>query len=163
MEPDGTENDGVLADALKSIDALVDEAVQVYELNKEKTNVVDDLYNSLKVITNFLGFAVDLHPNLLNLTPETRAVLTPSLDILIIKPNFKTEQKKFYQLSLDEASKIMQFAIPTLISMTKTNRIQIHKKITLLRGATKKLKRVSNANNESIVTDSSMPVERIES
>ena len=93
MAVEGNVNEGDLAAAVKAMEELVDEAVQVYEIDKEKTNVIDDLYNSLKVITSYLGFSIDLHPSILNLPEHTRAMLTPSLDILIIKPNFKSEQK----------------------------------------------------------------------
>jgi hypothetical protein len=107
MSSDSNVQDDSLAEAIKSMEDLVNEAIQVYEIDKEKTNIIDDLYNSLKIITSFLGFSVDLHPGLLNLTPESRAILTPSLDVLIIKPNFKCEQKRFDQLTLEETTNIL--------------------------------------------------------
>ncbi|MGI0010304.1 MAG: hypothetical protein ACREAE_02765, partial [Nitrosopumilaceae archaeon] len=87
---------------LKYLDALVDEALQVYELDNEKTNIVDELYHSLKVITGFLGFSIDLSPDLLNLSANTRAILTASLDILIIQPNGKSEQKKLNEFPFEK-------------------------------------------------------------
>ena len=162
MESRGASNDEALSEAVKSIEVLVDEAIQVYELNKEKTNVLDELYNSLKIITSYLGFTVDLPSNLLSITEQSRAVLTPALDIIIIKPNFKTEQKTFYQLSLDDASKIIQFAVPTLINMTREDRMQTDKKISSLRSVTQKLKQVPNSRiAQEIANDMSMPVEGI--
>src|SRR5579863_5733540 len=115
-------SDDNLAAAVKAMEDLVDEAVQVYELDKEKINVIDDLYNSLKVITTFLSFSVDLHPQLLDLPEDFRIVLTPNLDLLIIKPNFKSETKRFDQLNLDETSNVLKYAIPAIISMTRTDR-----------------------------------------
>ena len=47
-------------EVLKNTDMLVDESVQIYELESEKGHVIDELYNSLKIITEFLGFSVDL-------------------------------------------------------------------------------------------------------
>ena len=91
----GNTKEDNLAAAVKAMEELVEEAVQVYELDKEESIVIDDLYNSLKIITSFLGFSVDLHPSLLDLPESTRAVLTPSLDILIVKPNFKSETKRW--------------------------------------------------------------------
>jgi hypothetical protein len=38
-------SDDNLTAAVKAMEDLVDEAVQVYELDKEKTNVIDDLVN----------------------------------------------------------------------------------------------------------------------
>jgi len=162
MASEGNVNEDSLASAVKAMEDLVDEAVQVYELDKEKTNVIDDLYNSLKIITSYLGFSVDLHPNLLSLPEHTRAVLTPSLDILIIKPNFKSEQKRFDQLTLDETSNVLRYAIPTMINMARSDRLIKNKKIAFLKEGTKKLKRLPSSSAEDmIVTDTSVHVEKV--
>ena len=47
-------------EALKTTDLLVDESVQIYELDSEKKNVVDELYNGLRTVTEYLGFSVEL-------------------------------------------------------------------------------------------------------
>ena len=109
MSSNDTDIDDDLVEVIKTMETLIDEAVQVYELDKEKVNVIDDVYNSLKVITSFLGFSVDLYPELLNLPPGSRAVLTPSLDIVIIKPNFKSETKRLDQFSLEEITNILRY------------------------------------------------------
>jgi hypothetical protein len=161
MASENSVNEDSLAAAVKAMEDLVDEAVQVYEIDKEKTNVIDDLYNSLKIITSYLGFSIDLHSGLLNLSEPTRAILTPSLDILIIKPNFKSEQKRFDQLTLDETTNVLRYAIPTIISMARSDRIIKSKKISFLREGTKKLKRLPSSNAEDmIVTDTSVQVEK---
>ncbi|MGI0027288.1 MAG: hypothetical protein ACREAD_05550 [Nitrosopumilaceae archaeon] len=163
MTLEGNVNEDSLAAAVKAMEDLVDEAVQVFELDKEKTNVIDDLYNSLKIITSYLGFSVDLHPGLLGLSEHTRAVLTPSLDILIIKPNFKSEQKRFDQLTLDETSNVLRYAIPTMINMARSDRTIKNKKISYLREGTKKLKRLPSSSAEDmIVTDTSVHVEKVQ-
>ena len=164
MSKDDNVNEDTLALAVKAMEDLVDEAVQVYELDKEKTNVIDDLYNSLKIITTYLSFTVDLHPELLGLPENTRVLLTPSLDILIIKPNFKSEQKRFDQLTLDETSNVLRYAIPAVISMARVDRTIKNKKISFLREGSKKLKRLPSSNAEDmIVTDGTVHVEKVES
>ena len=164
MSKDDKVNEDNLAAAVKAMEDLVDEAVQVYELDKEKTNVIDDLYNSLKIITTYLSFSVDLHPELLGLPENTRIVLTPSLDILIIKPNFKSEQKRFDQLTLDETSNVLRYAIPAVISMARADRTIKNKKISFLREGSKKLKRLPSSSTEDmILTDSSVHMEKVES
>ncbi len=153
-----------LASAVKAMEDLVDEAIQVYELDKEKTNVIDDLYNSLKVITSYLSFSVDLHPDLLSLPQNFRIILTPSLDLLIIKPNFKTENKRFDQLTLDETTSVLRYAIPAVISMARSDREIKNKKISFLREGSKKLKRLpSSAQDDIIMTDTSVQVKGVES
>ena len=102
MSVSNNTNPDELASAVKAMDDLVEEAIQIYELDKEKTNITDELYNSLKVITNYLGFSIDVNPQLLNLPHDTRIILMPSLDLLVIKPNFKSEQKRLDQINLDE-------------------------------------------------------------
>ena len=164
MSKDDKVNEDNLAAAVKAMEDLVDEAVQVYELDKEKTNVIDDLYNSLKIITTYLSFSVDLHPELLGLPENTRVLLTPSLDILIIKPNFKSEQKRFDQLTLDETSNVLRYAIPAVISMARADRTIKNKKISFLREGSKKLKRLPSSSTEDmILTDSSVHMEKVES
>ncbi len=163
MASKGNAPDYNLAAAVKAMEDLVDEAVQVYELDKEKTNVIDDLYNSLKIITNYLSFSVDIQPQLISLPENVRAILTPSLDILIIKPNFKSETRRFDQLTLDETSNIIRFAIPTIINMARVDREIKNRKISFLREGAKKLKRLpSSSQNDMISANDTVNVEKVE-
>ena len=162
MATEDSVSDDSLATAVKAMEDLVEEAVQLYELDKEKVNVIDDLYNSLKVITSYLSFSVDLHPKLLNLPEDHRIVLTPSLDLLIIRPNFKSETKRFDQLSLDETSSVLRYAIPAIISMTRSDREIKSKKVSFLREGAKKLKHLPTSSpDDLIVTDSSVHIEKV--
>ena len=163
MAAEGMPNDESLAAAVKSMENLVEEAAQVYELEKEKVNVVDDLYNSLKIITSYLSFSVDLPSQLLTLPEAVRIILTPSLDLIIIRSNFKSETKRFDQLTLDETYNILRYAIPVIISMASTDREIKNKKISFLRQGTKKLKRIPSASQDDlIVTDTSLQVKKVE-
>ena len=155
-------SDETLAAAVKAMEDLVDEAVQVYELDKEKVNVIDDLYNSLKVITTYLSFSVDLQPQLLSLSENFRVILTPSLDIIIIKPDFKSETRRFDQLSLDETASVLKYAIPAIITMVRSDREAKNKKVSFLREGAKKLKRLpTSSQDDFVVTDTSIPVENV--
>ena len=162
MAAEANVSDDNLASAVKAMEELVEEAVQVYEIEKEKANVTDDLYNSLKIITAYLGFSIDLDPRILNLPENSRATLTPVLDIIIIKPDYKSEQKRFDQLTLDEASGVLQFAIPRVISLARSDRIAKNKKISFLRESTKALKRLPGSNaEEMIVGNESVHFEKV--
>jgi hypothetical protein len=164
MAEEDTLNEGNLAAAVKAMEDLVDEAIQVYEIDKEKVNVIDNLYNSLKILTSYLSFSVDLPPQLLNHADNFRVLLTPSLDLIIIKPNFKTENKRFDQLTLDETTNVLRYAIPVVIRMARADREIKNKKISFLREGTKKLKRIpSSTQDDMIVTDTSVHVEKVES
>lgn len=156
-------SDDSLAAAVKSMEDLVDEAVQLYELDKEKINVIDDLYHSLKTITSYLSFSVDLHPKILNLPEDFRIVLTPNLELLIIKPNFKSEVKRFDQLNLDETSNVLKYAIPAIVNMTRVDIEIKNKKVSFLREGAKKLKRLPTSSpDDFIITNTSEQVEKVE-
>ena len=162
MSASDNTNPDDLASAVKAMDDLVEEAIQIYELDKEKTNITDELYNSLKVITNYLGFSIDVNPQLLNLPQDTRIILMPSLDLLIIKPNFKSEQKRLDQLNLDEISNILKFVIPNIINMARSDRLLKSQKVSFVREATKRLKRLPGSNVEDmVVTDTALQVDGI--
>ena len=159
--PDNADQDGLVS-SIKAIDELVEEAIQIYELDNEKTNLTDELYNSLRTITNYLGFSMDVEPQLLNLSQDTRIILMPSLDLLIIKSNFKSEQKRLDQLSLDETSNILKSVIPNLISMARADRVLKNQKITFVREAAHRLKRLPSSSTEDmIVNDASLHVEGV--
>jgi len=162
MSASDNTNPDDLASAVKAMDDLVEEAIQIYELDKEKTNITDELYNSLKVITNYLGFSIDVDPQLVNLPQDTRLILMPSLDLLIIKPNFKSEQKRLDQLNLDEISNILKFVIPNIINMARSDRLLKSQKVSFVREATKRLKRLPGSNVEDmVVTDTALQVDGI--
>lgn len=159
--PDNADQDGLVS-SIKAIDELVEEAIQIYELDNEKTNLTDELYNSLRTITNYLGFSMDVEPQLLNLSQDTRIILMPSLDLLIIKSNFKSEQKRLDQLSLDETSNILKSVIPNLINMARADRVLKNQKITFVREAAHRLKRLPSSSTEDmIVNDASLHVEGV--
>ena len=147
---------------LKYLDSLVDEALQVYELDNEKTNIVDELYHSLKVITGFLGFSVDLSPDILNLPADTRITLTSSLDVLVIRSNGKSEQKRLEEFSFEEILQILEYSIPNMIGLIKTERTTMNEKITFLRSATKKLQHMHNLNPQKReMANPAVPLEEV--
>jgi hypothetical protein len=157
MSSEDKVNEETLASAVKAMEDLVDEAVQVYEIDKEKTNVINDLYNSLKIITTYLSFAVDLHPQLIHLPENVRVILTPDLNLLIMRPNFKSEIKRFDQLTLDETSNVLKYAIPAIISMARADREIKNKKISFLREGAKKLKRLPSSSSDEIIITNTTP------
>ena len=162
MTSDGTDQSSGFSNTLKYLDSLVDEALQVYELDNEKTNIVDELYHSLKVITGFLGFSVDLSPDILNLSPDTRITLTSSLDVLIIRSNGKSEQKRLEEFSFEEILEILEYSIPNMISLIRTERTTMNEKITFLRDATKKLQHMHNLNSQKHeISNTSVPLEEV--
>jgi hypothetical protein len=162
MSASSNTNPDDLSSSVKAMDELVEEAIQIYELDNEKTNLTDELYNSLRTITSHLGFSMDVDPRLLSLSHDTRVILMPSLDLLIIKSNFKSEQKRLDQLSLDETSNILNLVIPNMINMARSDRIIKNQKIAFVREATNRLKRLPGSSTEDmIVNETSLHVEGV--
>lgn len=135
-------------EVLKSTDLLVDESVQIYELESEKGNVIDELYNSLKVITEFLGFSVELSPKVFNEADDTKITLTPSLDIVIKKSNGKVEQKRLDEFSTKKIAEILKNSIMPIIDLCKNEKIIQNKNITFLKSITTKLGKIQKINSE---------------
>ncbi|MGB9125543.1 MAG: hypothetical protein WCC55_08380, partial [Nitrosotalea sp.] len=112
--------------------------------------------------TNYLGFSMDVDPRLMGLPHDTRIILMPSLDLLIIKSNFKSEQKRLDQLSLDETSNILKLVIPNIVNMARSDRILKNQKIAFVREATKRLKRLPSSSTEDmIVNDTPLRMEGV--
>lgn len=137
-------------EVLKSTDLLVDESVQIYELESEKGNVIDELYNSLKTITEFLGFSVDLPSKIFHEDEETKITLTPSLDIVIRKSNGKIEQKRLDEFSTKKIAEILKNSIMPIIELCKNEKIIQNKNITFLKAVTNKLDKIQKINEGKI-------------
>jgi len=149
MEPSLEADIKEFDEVLKTTDLLVDESVQIYELESEKGNVIDDLYNSLKVITEFLGFSVDLPVNIFNEKEDTKITLTPSLDIVIKRANGKVEQKRLDEFSTKKIAEILKNSIIPIIELCKKEKIIQNQNITFLKSVTKKLGKIEEINSES--------------
>lgn len=131
---------------LKSTDLLVDESVQIYELESEKSNVVDELYNSLKTITEFLGFSVELSPSIFNEAEDTKITLTPSLDVVIRTSNGKIQQNRLDEFSTKKIAEILKNSIMPIIELCKNEKIIQNKNITFLKAVTNKLDKIQKIN-----------------
>ncbi len=138
-------------EVLKSTDLLVDESVQIYELESEKGNVIDELYNSLKVITEFLGFSVELSPKIFNEDESTKITLTPSLEIVIKKSNGKVEEKRLDEFSTKKIAEILKNSILPIIELCKNEKIVQNKNITFLKSITTKLGKIEKINSDKDV------------
>ena len=142
-------------EVLKSTDLLVDESVQIYELESEKGNVIDELYNSLKTITEFLGFSVDLSPKIFNEEDDTKITLTPSLEIVIKKSSGKVIQKRLDEFSTKKIAEILKNSIMPIIELCKNEKIIQNKNITFLKAVTSKLDKIQKINDERVMAKNS--------
>src|SRR3970040_190291 len=131
------------ASTLAQLNTLIEESMQIYELEDQKTNIIEDLHNALKIITEFLSFSVNVHPEIFNLSSDSSIVLLPNLDLLIKLSNGKTETKKFTDYSPETITQTIEYVTPQLIGLIQTQKTYLTEKITFLRTATKQLNTLS--------------------
>ena len=131
------------ASTLAQLNTLIEESMQIYELEDQKTNIIKDLHNALKIITEFLNFSVNVHPGIFNLPLDSTIVLLPNLDLIIKLSNGKTETKKFTNYPPETITQIIEYVTPQLIELIQTQKTYLTEKITFLRTATKQLNTLS--------------------
>jgi len=142
----------VNAKTLAQLNTLMEESLQIYELEDQKTNVIDELHNALQVITAFLGFSTNVHPEIFNLPPDTTVTLLPNLKLIIKLTNGKTETKKFSDYAPEVITKIVEYVTPQLLELIQVQKSYLTEKITFLRTATKQLNTLSQLK-ENIPTN----------
>ncbi|QUC65453.1 hypothetical protein NsoK4_04200 [Nitrosopumilus sp. K4] len=151
---ESTPKEGVpnVSSTLDQLNNLISESLQIYELENQKANTIDDLYNSLKIITEFLSFSVTIHPGIFHLPEDSQITLLPNLDMVIRLANGKTEIKKISDYSPDTLTQIIQYVIPQILQLITSEKAYLTEKITFLRSATKQLSQLSNLRNGATTT-----------
>jgi len=133
----------VNAKTLAQLNTLMEESLQIYELEDQKTNVIDDLHNALQVITAFLGFSTNVHPGIFNLPSDATITLLPNLKLIIKLVNGKTETKKFSDYAPEVITQIVEHVTPQLLELIQVQKSYLTEKITFLRTATKQLNTIN--------------------
>jgi len=131
------------AKTLAQINTLIEESMQIYELEDQKTNIIEDLHEALKTVTEFLGFSTNVHPGIFNLPLDSSIVLLPNLNLIIKLSNGKSETKTFMDYPPETITQIIEYVTPQLIGLIQTQKHYLTEKITLLRTATKQLNTLS--------------------
>src|SRR3989344_7430743 len=131
------------ASTLAQLNTLIEESMQIYELEDQKTNIIENLSNALKIITEFLSFSATVHPGIFNLPSDSTIILLPNLDLIIKLSNGKTETKKFTNYPPETITQTIEYVTPQLIGLIQTQKTYLTEKITFLRTATKQLNALS--------------------
>jgi hypothetical protein len=140
---------------LSQLKILMEESLQIYELEDQKVTVIADLHNALKVITSFLGFSTLVHPGIFNLPSNSTVTMLPDLKLLIILANGKTVTKKFTDYTPEIITQIVEYIIPQLLKLIKSQKTYLTEKIIFLRTTTKQLSTLSQLNeNVPTIQDS---------
>ena len=142
-QPPSVEPADVNAKTLAQLNTLMEESLQIYELEDQKTNVIDDLHNALQVITAFLGFSTNVNPIIFNLPSDATITMLPNLKLIIKLVNGKTETKKFSDYAPEVITQIVEHVTPQLLKLIKVQKSYLTEKITFLRTATKQLNTIN--------------------
>lgn len=138
---------------LNYLNDLIAESLQIYELENQKINIIEEVYNSLKIVTEFLKFSINLYPEIFNLPSDTSILFTPNLDIVIRKSNGKTTTKSLREFSPEIITKILEFIVPHLLGMIRTEKEDLTNKIAFLRNVTKQLKEMHLLQENTTITN----------
>jgi len=129
---------------MKRLESLISESLQLYELDNQKANTTDELVNSLRVITEYLGFSVNVLPGIFDLPADSNVIILPNLDIIVRKVSGKTEKRRLDQLEPEKITPLLEYIVPLFLSMIQKEKISMTEKISFLRDATTKLKQMQN-------------------
>jgi len=129
---------------LKKLESLISESLQLYELDNQKANTTDELVNSLRVITEYLGFSVNVLPAIFDLPADSNVIILPNLEIIIRKSNGKTEKRRLDQLEPEKITPLLEYIVPLFLTMIQKEKTSMVEKITFLRDVTSKLKQMQN-------------------
>jgi len=129
---------------MKRLETLISESLQLYELDNQKSNTTDELVNSLRVITEYLEFSVNVLPGIFDLSADSTVIILPNLDIIVRKPNGKTEKRRLDQLEPEKITPLLEYIVPLFLNMIQKEKTIMTEKITFLREATTKLKQMQN-------------------
>lgn len=130
--------------SLQHMNSLIQESLQIYELENQRINTLDELTNSLKIITKFLGFSIEISQNLLHLDSETKIILLPNLNLIIVKSNSKTEEKSIDSFSTDIIINVLDFIVPKIVELVRQEKLQLLNSINFLRAANEDLKKIDS-------------------
>jgi len=129
---------------MRKLESLISESLQLYELDNQKANTTDELVNSLRVITEYLGFSVNVLPGIFDLPADSNVIILPNLDIVIRKSNGKTEKRRLDQLEPEKITPLLEYIVPLFLTMIQKEKTGMVEKITFLRDVTSKLKQMQN-------------------
>jgi len=102
---------------MKRLESLISESLQLYELDNQKANTADELVNSLRVITDYLGFSVNVLPGIFDLPADSTVIILPSLDIIVRKSNGKTEKRRLDQLEPEKLTPLLEYIVPLFLNL----------------------------------------------
>ncbi len=137
------------SDILKSIDGLVDQALQICEFNSEEENNVREICETVGMMLTQLKTSVKISPSLLGPTNTVkRAVLERDSTIMITYSDDQVEYKKLTDFRSSILMEILNDVFLKLKDATTDYRKKVEDRLSVYRAANKKLKKIDHVMKE---------------
>lgn|SRR5574341_713977 len=152
------------SDMLKSLDSLVDEALQICEFNNEEENTIGEISETVAMMLMQLKTSVKITPTLLGPGDSIkRAVLGQDGQIVI---TYSDDQVAYKRLSDFHSSMIMEILNDVFLKLKNAStdyRKTLEDRLSVYRAANKKLKKVGQVlKDEGKVSTEDMMQESLE-
>jgi len=81
---------------------------------------------------------------------------------LPISTNYKFETKRLDELTLDQITNVLRYVMVPIVNAARSEKQSINKKLALLRESSKKLKRLPTANQDNVIINDSVRLEKVD-
>lgn len=152
------------SDMLKSLDSLVDEALQICEFNNEEENTVGEISETIAMMLMQLKTSVKITPSLLGPGDSIkRAVLGQDGQIVITYSDDQVAYKKLTDFHSSMIMEILNDVFTKLKNASSEYRKTLEDRLSVYRAANKKLKKVGQVmKDEQKVSAEEMMHEQLE-
>jgi hypothetical protein len=147
------------SDMLKSLDSLVDEALQICEFNNEEENTVGEISETIGMMLMQLKTYVKITPTLLGPGDSIkRAVLGQDGQIMITYNDDQVAYKKLTDFHSSMITEILNDVFMKLRNASTEYRKTLEDRLSIYRAAHKKLKKIDQVlkAEEKVSTDDAM-------
>ena len=137
------------SDMLKSLDSLVEEALQVCEFNGEEANTIAQICETVGMMLTQLKTSVKISPSLLGPKDNVkRAVLGQDGRIMITYSDDEVEYKKLTDLRSSTLMLILGDVFPKLKDTMNSYKKVLEERLSVYRTANKKMRKIEHALKE---------------
>jgi hypothetical protein len=133
------------SDMIKSLDALIDETVQICEYNSEEDNAKEEICDTVQLMLKQLKTSVKISPSIIAGNNNVKhAVLDQDGKVMITYNDDEVEYKKLSDFRSALLMEILSDVFPKLKTSIAHYRKTIEERLTVYRSANKKMKKIDH-------------------
>lgn len=127
-----------------SIDSLVDQTLQIYELSSKESAIIQSIDASISLLLNTLKTSLPLSPETFHIEcPAIKsAVLNSNGEIIIMQATGNIITKKFAELEGGQVMDLVSEIVPKLSQGAEARKASATEEITVLKKVSKQFQRV---------------------